>query len=445
MLTSLYTAVSGMNANGTSLSVIGDNIANMNTIGFKSSSVTFADVLSQSVGTASGSSQIGRGVQVSEISPLFTQGSFETSSSGLDLAVDGDGFFMVNSGNSTFYTRAGKFSLDSSGNVTNPDGKILQGYLADAAGNITGTVGDLQIATTQNPANATTAATLAVNLDATAAVAAGAFTLDGNGDGTQNDPINFDSSNTITVYDPQGGAHQVTSYFVKTAANTWAVHYAIEDPSNPGSFMEAGQTTGGVGLPPVGAATTQALTFNIDGSLANDNSGVAQTFNFGGGMPAQNIAFNYGTGTAEVPAGTGLDMTTQYAAPFSVMNLTQDGYAAGSLSSVSISTDGIITGMFTNGQTRSIGEVALARFVAPTELTKMGGNLYAASSTSGQAIVGAPDTSGLGKVLSNSLELSNVDLAQEFVNMISAQRGFQANSKIITTTDELMQTVLSLK
>jgi flagellar hook protein FlgE len=234
-------------------------------------------------------------------------------------------------------------------------------------------------------------------------------------------------------------------YFVKTAPNAWTVHYAFEDPNNAGQLMEAGQTSGGAGLPPVGAATTQALTFNTSGALVDDNSGTAMTFAFGGGVPVQNINYNYGTGTGEVPPGTGLDMSTQYASAFSVMSVIQDGYASGSLRSVSVSDAGIITGVFTNGQTRSIGQVALARFIAPTELTKMGKNLYAESFDSGQPIVGMANTSGLGKVLSNSLELSNVDLAQEFVRMISSQRGFEANSKIITTTDQLLQQLVNLK
>jgi len=444
MLTSLYTAISGMNANGTSLSVIGDNIANMNTVGYKSSSISFGDVLSQSLAGSSGSSQIGRGVEVTKITPLFTQGSFQTTANGLDFAIDGDGFFMVKEGNAQYYTRAGQFSLDKDGYVVNPDGLILQGYLADAAGNITGSTGDLQITTRQSPANATTSASLAINLNAAAVAPAGAFTLDANLDGISDDPTNYNFSNSTSVYDAQGGAHQVTQYFVKTGSNAWTVHYAMADPLNPGELMEGGQTSGGVGLPPVGAAVTQALTFNTDGSLANDNN-AAITFNFGNGMPAQNLTFNYGTGTLEVPPGTGLDMTTQFASDFSVMSATQDGYSAGTLKSVNVNDKGIITGIFTNGQTRSIGQVSLARFISTTQLTKLGRNLFGESFDSGQPIVGMANTSGLGKVLANSLELSNVDLAEEFVKMISAQRGFQANSKIITTTDELMQTILSLK
>lgn len=429
MLTSLYTAITGMGANGSSLSVIGDNIANMNTVGFKASRVAFGDVLSQTITGVSGSSQVGRGVFVSDISPLFTQGSFETTASALDLAIDGDGFFMVQEGGARYYTRAGQFNIDKNGYIVNSDNLILQGYLADAAGNISGAIGDLRIASTQSPALMTSQANLAVNIDATATVPAAAFTLDGNGDGTSNDPANYNFSTTITVYDSQGGAHEVTAYFVKTAANAWNVNYVHQDPANPNLLVLAG---------------TQALTFDPNGALVNDNSGTPINFNFGPAVAQpQAITFNYGTGTAE--GGNGIDATTQFAASFSVLALSQNGYSAGSLKNVIISEDGIVTGVFTNGQTRSIGQVALARFVAPTGLTKLGRNLYAESIDSGQPIVGMPVTSGLGRVLANSLELSNVDLAEEFVKMISSQRGFQANSRIITTTDELMQELVNLK
>jgi flagellar hook protein FlgE len=427
----MYTAVSGMNANGTTLSVISDNIANLNTVGFKSSRVEFGDVLSQSMSGVAGSSQIGRGVQVMGVSPLFTQGSFESTASGLDLSIDGDGFFMVNDNGGKYYTRAGQFSIDKNGNIVNPDNLTLQGYLADAAGNITGTTGNLQVATRQNPANMTTTAQVALNLEANAVIPGAAFTLDGNGDALNNDPANFNSSSTVNVYDSQGGAHPVTLYFVKTAANTWDVHYVHDDPAVPGSLVDAG---------------TQNLVFNADGSLNTDNSGAPISFNFGGAViNPQPIGFNFGSGTAEVPAGTGLDMSTQFASAFSVLSLNQDGYASGSLKNVSVSEAGIITGAFTNGQTRAIGQVALARFIAPTGLSKLGRNLYGESFDSGQPVVGTANTSGIGKVASNSLELSNVDLAEQFVKMIAAQRGFQANSRVITTTDELMTEMVNLK
>lgn len=426
MLTSLYSAVSGLSANGTSLSVIGDNIANLNTIGFKKSRATFGDVLAGTVGEL----QIGRGVLVSSVSPTFIQGSFESSSNALDLGIEGDGFFIVNDGGAKFYTRAGNFSLDKDGNIVTPDGLILQGYLADTAGNITGTIENLRIESRQSLARATTNATIALNLDSVSAVPASPFTLDGNGDGTNNDPANYNFSHTITVYDSQGGAHQVSLYFVKTGDNAWTAHYVHQDSANPTQLVVAG---------------TQTLTFDLNGALINDNSGTAINFNFGAAVAAQSISFNYGTGTGETPVGNGLDGSTQFASEFGILNLTQDGYAAGNLRNIVVSENGVITGIFTNGQTRSLGQIALAKFVAPNGLAKLGRNLYGETFDSGQPVVGMATSSGLGRVLSNTLELSNVDLAEEFVKMISAQRGFQANSRVITTSDEMMQELVNLK
>ena len=419
MLTSLYTAISGMDATGTQLSVIGDNIANMNTVGFKKSTVAFGDVLSQSINNVAGSAQVGRGVFVQEVSPLMTQGAFETTEKALDLAIDGDGFFSVNDNGSRYYTRAGNFSVNRDGFIVNPDNLRLQGYLADAGGNITGATGDLQLTATQNPARMTGAGNIAVNLDATAPVQAAAFTLDGDGNGTLNDPLNYTSSTTIAVYDSQGGAHQVTLYYSKTADNTWDVHSVYADPANAGQLVEA-------------AGSPQTLTFDTGGALTSVSAG-SPVFDFGGGVTApQSISFDH-TGTM------------QYASNFAVLKLDQDGYSSGALKNLIISDAGVMTGNFTNGQTRLIGQVALTKFIAPTELVKLGRNLYGESFASGQPIVSAPGTSGLGRVASNTLELSNVDLAVEFVKMISAQRGFQANSRIITTTDELMQEVVNLK
>jgi flagellar hook protein FlgE len=416
-----------MSANGLSLSVVGDNIANMNTVGFKGSRVSFGDVLSQNLGT----SQVGRGVLVSAVNPLFTQGSFENTASALDLAIAGDGFFILNDNGAMMYTRAGQFSMDKDGYIVNPEGLRLQGYLADTAGVITGAIGDLRVGGTQGEARMTASTTIALNLDAAATVPAAAFTLDNNGDGTADDPGNFNYSTTTTVYDSQGGSHDITLYFTKSAVNQWTVHYVHDDPANPGSLVEAG---------------TQNLTFDEQGRLGDDGSGTAVNFNFGASVTTpQAITFNFGTGTAEAPPGSGLDGTTQFSADFSLMKLTQDGYGAGSLRNVMVNDEGMIMGTFSNGQSRPLGKVALARFEAPEGLVKMGRNLFAESFDSGQPIVGSPVTSGLGMVLSNSLELSNVDLAEEFVKMIAAQRGFQANSRVVTTSDELMQELVNLK
>ncbi|HEX7519745.1 MAG TPA: flagellar hook protein FlgE, partial [Candidatus Deferrimicrobium sp.] len=335
MLTSLYTAISGMDATGTQLSVIGDNIANMNTVGFKKSTVAFGDVLSQ----VSGSGQVGRGVFVQEVSPLMTQGAFETTQNALDLAIDGDGFFAVSDNGARYYTRAGNFSVNSDGFIVNPDNLRLQGYLADAAGNISGTTGDLQLAATQNPARMTGAANVAVNLDATAPVQPAAFTLDGDGNGTPNDPLNYNSSTTVSMYDSQGGVHQVTLYYAKTADNTWDIHSVYADPAKPGQLLEA-------------TGSPQTLTFDTGGALTSVSAG-SPVFDFGGGVTgSQAITFDQ-TGTM------------QYASNFAVLKLDQDGYSSGALKNLSISDSGEMTGNFTNGQTRLIGQIAMAKFIAP--------------------------------------------------------------------------------
>lgn len=429
MLTSLYTAISGMNANGTTLSVISDNIANMNTVGFKKSVVSFGDILSQTLSGVAGTYQVGRGVLVSNVMTVFTSGQVESTTNSLDLAIDGDGFFIVNSKGARLYTRAGQFSVDRDGKIVNADGSVLQGYLTDIYGNVTGTIGDISISSGQIPAVATSTVTLSLNLNAQEHVITAPFTLDKNGDGNLNDPGNYNCSTTIVAYDSQGGQHNVTLYFVKTAPNTWQVNYVYDDPSNPGQYILAG---------------TQNLTFNPDGTLNNDNSSTAISFNFGPSVNnPQNIMFDFGTGTGE--GGDGLGQTTQYASNFSISNIVQNGYASGSLINISIDSSGNINGIFSNGQTRILARIALARFNNPSGLEKLGRNLFAQSQDSGTPIIASPETSGLGRVLSNALELSNVDLAEEFVKMISAQRGFQANSRIITTTDELMQELVNLK
>jgi flagellar hook protein FlgE len=415
ILSSIFTGVSGLNSNGQALSVIGDNIANVNTVGFKGSRMAFGDILSQSLTGLSGTSQVGRGVAVEGVTPMFTQGSFQNTSSGLDVAVDGEGFFMVDNNGAINYTRAGNFQLDQNGYVVTPSGAILQGYLADpTTGLITGTIGDLQLLGTPVPALATTNATLSVNVDASATAAAAWTFATG---ATPPAAAQYNNSTSITVYDSLGGAHQVGVYFAKTGANAWTAHYVYQDGS--GNYTESG--------------TGQNMTFNPDGTLvpAGASSGA--------------LAFAWGNGSAAGATTFDLTGTTQFSAAFAVSAIGQNGYASGTLKNVLIADDGIVTGVFTNGQTRNMAQLCLARFTAPTGLTKLGNNLFAQSSTSGQPIVAAPDTSGLGRTLSNTLELSNVDIAEEFTNLISAQRGFQANTKIITTTDELLNLLISIK
>ena len=431
ILSSIFTGVSGLNSNGQELSVIGDNIANVNTVGFKGSRMAFGDILSQSLTGLSGTSQVGRGVAVNGVTAMFTQGSFQNTSSGLDIAIDGEGFFMVNNNGATNYTRAGNFQLDQNGNVVTPSGAALQGYLADAAGNITGQIGTIKLLANANLPQQTTTADLAVNLNSADTVPtpplsppapAGATAWSTWTAGTTAQPPStaYNSTTSVTAYDSQGNTHQVNIYFEKTAANAYTAHYVYEDPTT-GFYQESG--------------TGQLLTFKSDGTIdpatSNPLSAVLN-FNWGAGVATGGIQFD-------------LTNTTQVAGSFAISNINQNGYATGSLKNVLIDDKGMVTGVFTNGQTRNMAQLCLARFPAPTDLIKIGNNMFAQSSTSGQPIVGAAQTSGLGRTLSDTLELSNVDIAEEFTNLISAQRGFQANTKIITTTDELLNELISIK
>jgi flagellar hook protein FlgE len=427
MLTSMFTAVSGMNANGTALSVIGDNVANMNTTAFKSSNTAFGDVLSANLGT----SQIGRGALVTGITPEFTQGSFESSASVFDMAIDGDGFFIMNDVGNTFYTRAGQFTADKDGYVVNPAGNRLQGFLYSSSGVQQSGLGDISVSTVNSPPNDTDNVTISANLDSRETIP-GAFVL-ANADSTSN----FSSS--ITVYDSLGNGHVIDVYFRKDTqtalGNTWE-WFAVVGAGDSASGNTEVQARGTIGFDNNGALDTEsAITYPL----------ASGGFDFNGGAAAgQTVAFDFGD-SITTDAGTGLNGTTQFGAASTTLLQNQDGFAAGSLKNITISQEGIITGIFSNGQTRSIAQIALAKYAAPDELTKMGRNLYAESFESGQPVISTPGNGAVGQILSNTLELSNVDLAEEFVKMILSQRGFQANSRVITTSDELMMELVNLK
>ncbi len=405
IISSLYTGVSGLSANGTAMSIIGDNIANTNTVGFKAGRASFGDVLSQNLVGSSGEYQIGRGTMLTSVSPIFTQGSFQSTESGLDMAIDGDGFFVVKdtANSASYYTRAGQFSVDKSGYLVNPEGYRVQGYLASSQGAITSSVGDMSLSTSFIAPTASANVTISANLDAGVPIIPAATLFD------PTDPGSYNFSTGLTVYDALGSGHLESVYFRKTAAgppSTWDV-YA------PGSTA--------------GTASIGALTFDASGNLT-------------GGSPIS-ANFSYLTGALSFDLGS----ATQYAAASTILSQSSDGYPSGSLTSVSINQDGLLTGLFSNGMTRGIGQVALGKFQNPNGLTKYGRNLYAANLDSGQATIGAPGSGGYGRTLSNSLELSNVDIAREFVNMITVQRGFQANSRIITTSDEMLSDLINLK
>lgn len=429
ILTSLFTGVSGLSSNGNALSVIGDNIANANTTGFKGSRAIFGDILSQALGGGS-AFQIGRGVSLQSVESQFTQGTLETTSNPLDLAIEGDGFFLVNSSaGATYYSRAGQFHLDRDGNMVNPEGLLLQGYLVQQ----NNALGTINVASINSQPNPTSDVNVYTNLNANDSAMAGFSIADPTG------TSNFSTS--ITIYDSLGNSHLISVYFTKTAANTWSWN-AVGNASEVNAIVAAVSGTNA-------RLASGSLTFTTNGELNTESAttyyNTAGTgIDFVGSTAGQVVGFDFGT-SITTDGGTGLDGTTQFGSPSSVFFQSQDGFTSGSLQSLIVDQNGVITGVFTNGQVQDIASVAISRFVAPLELSKIGRNLYAESSGSGQPIIGTAGTSGRGRVLANSLEASNVDLAEEFVKMIAAQRGFQANTRVITTTDDLLTELLNIK
>jgi flagellar hook protein FlgE len=426
----LFSGVSGLNANGNAMNVIGDNIANVNTVGFKSSRAVFFDLLSAEVG----GTKVGTGSRLAASSRLFTQGGVETTNSATDLAIEGKGMFVLQDAQGgNFYTRAGQFNLDKDGTLVNLQGLKVQGFELDANGNPISGLTDITINSKRLlPPVVTSTIDLALNLDATSTVPTSALPADAAG--TQAAPSawfagsNF--STVVTIFDSLGAAHDLTFLFRKTAtANEW--NYRV--------VADAGEITGGTpgNLEQVNGAGG-LIAFNPDGSL---NSGVPTNITaigpiaWANGSNAQTIA----------AADVQLTGTTQFALPSAVTVLSQNGSPSGSVSSISIDTDGVITGHFSTGPTQPLYRIALADFSSPEGLTHLGDTLFAQSAQSGAPIFGNPGNGGLGTLLPGSLELSNVDLATEFVKMVTTQRGFQANSRIITVTDTLLEEVANLK
>ncbi|KPK02679.1 MAG: hypothetical protein AMK71_01440 [Nitrospira bacterium SG8_35_4] len=452
-VTSMFTAVSGMNVNGKGLAVVGDNIANMNTHGFKSSSIVFGDIVSQSVG----SDGVGRGSLVNEVSQEFTQGAFENTPNVLDLAIDGDGLFVVKKVNDTFYTRAGQFGIDKQGYATNADGYRLQGYQFDVSGAASTVVGDVNVASINSQPNDTADVTVFANLDSRTDISSSNPAFDVNNAATTS---HFTS--TITVYDSLGNSHVLNIYYRKnqaiavggTPANsgipyggglTWPIGYAAAGGNEWEWYAVVSGTDSTSATDQIQAQGR--LEFNTNGALYYAETLTSPTggFDFSGGATQnQAIAFDFGDDIA-TDGASGLEGTTQFGATSTTSYLDQDGYSAGTLKSLTINEDGLMSGIFTNGQTKNIAQVVLAKFISQEGLIKQGNSLYAESFESGQPIVTAPGNSGTGQILSNTLEISNVDLAAEFVKMIIMQRGFQANSRMVSTSDELMTELVNLK
>jgi len=436
-----FTAISGISSTGRALGEIGNNIANAETTGYKARRVSFGDLFGATIGGGGSSTAVteGRGVSVIGIDAIFSQGSLESTSNALDFAVDGDGFFHVkDSAGNNFYTRDGQFSVDLNGNIVNSGGNFLQGFQADSSGTILGTTGNLVLTTTQQAASATSTVDVGANLDASATATTFAIS---NPTGTSN------FSTGITVYDSLGTGHDLTIYFTKTANNAW--QYSVVAPSSSVT-VDASALSGTNAL-----VFTGSLTFTTAGALDTEtsiqyfdaSSATSGGIDFTGGAAAnQTISFDFGTSITTDSGGStaGLDGTTQFGAASSLLTLTQDGQTSGTLTGTTISDTGIVVGRFSNGTTRNLGQVALSRFTNPDGLDAIGRNLFIETADSGSPLTGAPGSGSFGKVIANTLESSNVDLGDELVNMITMQRTFQANSRIITTTNDLLGELVNL-
>ncbi len=436
----LYSGVSGLNTNGSAMSVLGNNIANTNTIGFKSSRTIFSDLLATTVSGSGGTSQVGRGTQLSIIDNMFSQGTFENTESNTDLAIEGDSFFVLSPAATTenFYTRAGSFRFNEDGYLINPEGYRVQGKAFEADGTLSvGDPSDIQVDVgTLIPARATGLIGLTTNLDSNSTVlAAGPIDL--------NDPASDSTYAASTrLFDTLGNTHILTTYFRNVGGNTWEYH----------TLADSTEIASG-GADTYTAVASGTLGFDVNGDLitidgadlynpAGDTTGALVMPRPQGQIAAGAIDWTNG---ADPTQAIDLDfLTTQYSSESIVISLGQDGYAPGSLVKIGIDGDGIVTANYSNGERIKVSQLALAKFPNTNGLLKEGGNMWAASDAAGNARIGVP-SSELGKIFTNALEQSNVDLAQEFVKMITTQRGFQANSKIITTTDELLGELINLK
>lgn len=482
MMRSLFAGVSGLKNHQTRMDVISNNIANVNTTGFKKSRVTFQDMLSQTLSGASSPQsgrsgtnpmQVGLGMSLASVDVIHTAGSPQSTGVNTDLCIEGEGFFIVGSGDNIYYTRAGNFAFDFNKTFYNTsNGMIVKGYIANSNGVIdpNSTLADINLAAQMtSPPKATAEAQFSKNLDSrvqpltgteggvahtngtatpvtlnatklpvtnvsiagltegmhyTVDYVNGTVTiLDTTADGPYN--INYTMPNysaPITIYDSKGETHELTAYYTKTAANTWEVDTSITTTDASGNtivnFLSDGK----------GTLVFSAATGQLDATLSSMSNATLTI----PGTDALNVKLNFNN-------------VTEYAGDFTAIGFSQDGYKSGDLQSVSVDTTGTITGSFSNGQNRALAQLALASFANPAGLMKVGNNLFLPSNNSGEPDQGLPGVSGRGKINPERLEMSNVDLSQEFVDMIITQRGFQANSRVITTSDQILEELVNLR
>ncbi|MBF0627707.1 MAG: flagellar hook protein FlgE [Magnetococcales bacterium] len=496
IMQAMYSGSSALINFGEAMTVIGNNLANANTTAFKASTSSFEDVLVQSVGTTGSGAQkqVGTGVGMADISQNMAQGSFISTSNVTDMSIDGKGFFMVRDPELTnqldatgrpmdiFYTRAGSFRKDVKGDLVNSSGLVLQGWELDVDGNqkAGGTSGiNLSTANTADP-RATSRALVGVNLDSNTVANTATY--------SPADPSSFDFSTSVRVFDSRGRGHNVEIQFRKldttnAAAgddNTWEWHAVTDEGDGLGLKAIDTDTTRVTAVPSGADYTAGILKFNSLGKLQNEGS-TPLRFQFSGAEP-QDILFDFGdalgssTTVGGVTTQTAADSTNdftkktldmtfdplaataaadtdntggegsiQVSSGFATLRLSQDGFPSGFLDKLAINQDGIVSGSYSNGQTKQLFQIALVDFNDEVALEQAGSNLYKETVNSGLPRVGTAQSGRLGSIVSNSLEQSNVDMSAEFVRMITTQRGFQANSRIVSVTDGMLEELISLK
>lgn len=428
VLRAMFIGVSGLRAEGEALGVVGDNIANVNTAGYKRQRAIFQDVLGHSILAGTASAMPGSGVRIGDVQQMFTQGSLANTGVSTDVALSGDGFLVVSGTvdgiTSNFYTRAGQLTIDNQGYLVNTDGLEVQGYASNPDQTLQAAVTSLRVPTASLSPLQTSLIEITANLDSNAEVPVDPFDLA--------DPES-EHKTSITVFDSLGESRTLDVYFVKTGENAWEYHVLADGADLAGGTAGEYQEVG-----------TGTMTFNENGALLDAQTGDITADFANGAATGQIIEIDFGLDITN-DGSTGLAGTTQFASDTAVSSQSQDGYASGEFSGVAIDGEGLVQGLYTNGQKIAIGQLAVAKFRSNDGLGRAGAGLWIETRESGTAALGGAATGGRASVSAGALEQSNVDLAEEFVGLIQHQRSYSANSKTITTADEMLQELINLK